>query len=186
MVYRCFYVSVTRLQFGEITKTINAVLRHDALEGAHVHENTARNVWHAPFPTAFSLLDSMLQICSVSNAFRHTCPPDRTVRNVWRALLPDAFSHLDSMLRICSVSYAFAHTCPPDHTVRNVWRASPFDSVGPLGPSPWPLGPPRPPKHSGMVSSSDRLGCQRRPGMPSEPHFVTRPTTSRPPVGFLP
>ena len=40
MVFQCFYVSVTRLQFGEITKTSNAVLRHDALEGAHVHENT--------------------------------------------------------------------------------------------------------------------------------------------------
>ena len=39
MVFQRFYVSVTRLQFGEITKTSNAVMRHDALEGAHVHEN---------------------------------------------------------------------------------------------------------------------------------------------------
>ena len=74
----------------------------------------------------------------------------------------------------------------PDHTVCNVWRASPFDSVGPLGPSLWPLGPPRPPKYSGTVPSSDRLGCQRRLGMPSEHLFVTPATTSRPPVGYLP
>ncbi len=47
-----------------------------------------------------------------------------------------------------SKKYVFWHACPPEHTVRNVWRASPFDSVRPLGPHPWALGPPRPPRDS--------------------------------------
>ena len=37
MVLKCFYVSAVRLQVG--AKTINTMLRHDALKGAHVHEN---------------------------------------------------------------------------------------------------------------------------------------------------
>ena len=57
LVFQCFYLSVTRLQFGEITKTISAVLRHDALEGAHVHENTLCVTSGAPrFRTHFRLL----------------------------------------------------------------------------------------------------------------------------------
>ena len=57
MVFQCLYVSVTRFQFGEITKTINAVLRHDALEGVHVHENTLCATFGAPrFRTHFRIL----------------------------------------------------------------------------------------------------------------------------------
>ena len=57
MVFQCFYVSVTRFQFGEITKTIKAVLRHDALEGVHVHENTLYVTFGAPrFRTHFRIL----------------------------------------------------------------------------------------------------------------------------------
>ena len=39
MVFQCFYVSAVRLHVGEVTKTINTMLRHDALKRAHVHEN---------------------------------------------------------------------------------------------------------------------------------------------------
>ena len=39
MVFQRFYVSVVRLHFGEVTKKVNTVLRHDALKDAHVHEN---------------------------------------------------------------------------------------------------------------------------------------------------
>ena len=57
MVFQCFYVSVTRLQFGEVTKTMNAVLRHDALESVHVHENTLCVTFGAPrFRTHFRIL----------------------------------------------------------------------------------------------------------------------------------
>ena len=48
IVFLRFYVSATRLQFGEITKTTNAVLRHDALEGVHVHEMTLCVTFGAP------------------------------------------------------------------------------------------------------------------------------------------
>ena len=39
LVFQCFYVSVVPLHFGEVTKKVNTLLRHDALKGAHVHEN---------------------------------------------------------------------------------------------------------------------------------------------------
>ena len=106
MCFQCFYVSATRLQFCEVTKKVHALLRHDALEGVHVHEMTLCVTFGAP-------------------------PLRRT------------FSPLYSMLQICCVSHGLGHACPPDHTVRNVLCARPFDSVGPLGPLPGPLGPPR-------------------------------------------
>ena len=46
-------------------------------------------------------------------------------------------------------------------------------------------GRPRPPKDSGMVPPSDRLGCQSRPGMPSRPYLGAPALTSKPPVGYL-
>ena len=61
------------------------------------------------------------------------------MRNVFRASFPDPFLHCYYMLKIYSNSYAFGNTCLPDHAGSNVWRTSPFDSVGPLGPPPWPL-----------------------------------------------
>ena len=69
-----------------------------------------------------------------------SCPRNVTVRNVFRASLPDPFLRFYCMLTILCNSYALGDMCPPDHTGRNVWRTSPFDSVGPLGPPPWPLG----------------------------------------------
>ena len=88
------------------------------------------------------------RLVATRSAQGHQCARNDTVRNVWRAPVPDAFSLLDWMFKICNDSHVFWHACPPDRTVRNVWRASPFDSVGPLGPHPWVLGPPRPPRDS--------------------------------------
>ena len=88
------------------------------------------------------------------------------MRNVFAAPCPDPFSHLYSMFKINSNSYAPAHTCPPDDSVRNVSRASPFDSVGPLKPPRWPLGPPRSPK----AARRPRNGAAERPfGLPKSP-----------------
>ena len=57
MVFHCFYVSATRLQLRDVTKKDNALLRHDALEGAHAHENTLCVTSGAPrFRPHFRLL----------------------------------------------------------------------------------------------------------------------------------
>ena len=46
--FQCVYVSATRLQFCEVTKKVHALLRHDALERAHVHEMTLCVTFGAP------------------------------------------------------------------------------------------------------------------------------------------
>ena len=70
------------------------------------------------------------------------------------------------MFKIYSNSYGLGHTCPPDCTVRSVWRAPPFDSVEPLAPPLWPLGPPRSPK----AARRPRNGAAERPfGLPKTP-----------------
>ena len=46
--FHCFYVSATRLQFCKVTKKVHALLRHDALEGAHVREMTLCVTFGAP------------------------------------------------------------------------------------------------------------------------------------------
>ena len=57
MVFQCFYVSATRLQFREVTKKDIALFGHDALEGAPVHEKTLCVTSGAPhFRTQFRLL----------------------------------------------------------------------------------------------------------------------------------
>ena len=57
MVFKCFYFSVVRLHFGEVTKKVNTVLLHAALKGVHVHENTLGVTFGAlRFGTHFRLL----------------------------------------------------------------------------------------------------------------------------------
>ena len=60
--FQCFYVSATRLQFCEVTKKVHALLRHDALEGAHVHEMTLCVTFGAPpFGERFRLFTRCLK-----------------------------------------------------------------------------------------------------------------------------
>ena len=55
--FHCFYVSATRLQFCKVTKKVHALLRHDALEGAHVREMTLCVTFGAPpFGMRFRLI----------------------------------------------------------------------------------------------------------------------------------
>ena len=48
MFFHCFYVSAIRLQFCKVTKKVHALLRHDALEGAHVREMALCVTFGAP------------------------------------------------------------------------------------------------------------------------------------------
>ena len=57
MVFQRFYISASQPQLGEITNKCNALLRHDALEGVHVHENTLCVTFGASrFRTHFRIL----------------------------------------------------------------------------------------------------------------------------------
>jgi len=159
-----------------------------------VFQSSVRRAWRAStlgsveapgegcIKAAKEFLTCRLYMAQANDHELRTRLPNHTVRNVWRA---SAAKQLRTLL-IITVSaniykdlYDVAHTSFPNHTVRNVWRESALGCVEPQA-SVCTTGQPRLATNAGPAPADGRVGCRRRPEMPSG--LCLR----GPPIGYLP